>query len=190
MTTEAKNLPVAAPEASSAPLSARPRPGWRVKRSTWRGALSVLLAALLWEVVARTVVDNPLFLTPLTAVLVRGTALWGSGALQKDIVASFQEFAVGFVVASAGGILMGMVMASSETVRDLVDPWVSMLYSTPTIALAPLLILYFGIGLTSHVVVVVLVVVFPVLINTFAGLANTDRSLIEVARSFDASPVQ
>ncbi len=190
MTTEAKNLPVAAPEASSAPLSDRPRPGWRVKRSTWRGALSVLLAALLWEVVARTVVDNPLFLTPLTAVLVRGTALWGSGALQKDIVASFQEFAVGFVVASAGGILMGMVMASSETVRDLVDPWVSMLYSTPTIALAPLLILYFGIGLVSHVAVVVLVVVFPVLINTYTGLANTDLNLIDVARSYGADRIQ
>ena len=162
----------------------------RVKPAIWRGALSLVLAAVIWEAAARIVVNNPLFFAPLTEVLQRGGDLWSSGELPKDIVTSFQEFAVGFLLASVLGVLIGMIMASSETVRDLVDPWVSMLYSTPTIALAPLLILWFGIGLTSHVAVVVLVVVFPVLINTFTGLANTDHSLIEVARSFGATPMQ
>lgn len=165
-------------------------PRLQVKPAVWRGALSLALAAVIWEVAARLVVNNPLFFAPLTQVVQRSGDLWASGELPKDIVTSFQEFAIGFLVASTLGILVGMLMASSETVRDLVDPWVSMLYSTPTIALAPLLILWFGIGLASHVAVVVLVVVFPVLINTFAGLANTDRSLIEVARSFGATPMQ
>ena len=189
MTTDAKDLPLASEGVSAASL-AKPRSPWRVKPSAWRGALSVVVAAALWEIVARTVVNNPLFFSPLSAVLARGAVLWGSGALQRDIVASFQEFAVGFLVASALGVLMGMVMAGSETIRDLADPWVSMLYSTPTIALAPLLILYFGIGLVSHVVVVVLVVVFPVLINTYTGLANTDQNMIDVARSYGADRLQ
>ena len=61
-----------------------------------------------------------------------------------------------------------------------------MLYSTPTIALAPLFILWFGIGLRAQVAVVFLVVVFPVLINTFVGLTSTDPTLLEVAHSFGA----
>jgi ABC-type nitrate/sulfonate/bicarbonate transport system permease component len=190
MTTEAKDLPGTVVEAAPTVSLTRPRARWRLKPSTWRGALSILLAAALWEVIARVVVNNPLFFSPLSAVLSRGVALWASGELQKDVITSFQEFAVGFLIASALGIVMGMVMASSETVRDLVDPWVSMLYSTPTIALAPLLILWFGIGLVSHVAVVVLVVVFPVLINTYTGLANTEQNMIDVARSYGANRLQ
>jgi NitT/TauT family transport system permease protein len=81
-------------------------------------------------------------------------------------------------------------MASSAIVRDFVDPWVSMLYSTPIIALGPLFILWFGIGVSSKVAVIFIVAVFPVLINTFAGLSTTDPNLIEVARSFGSSPTQ
>jgi NitT/TauT family transport system permease protein len=181
-----------APPTAVGPVGAsrKPAPRLKIKPAVWRGALSLLLAALVWELAARIVVNNPLFFAPLTQVVERSGDLWASGELGKDIVTSFQEFAIGFLVASALGIAVGMVMASSDTVRDLVDPWVSMLYSTPTIALAPLLILWFGIGLTSHVAVVVLVVVFPVLINTYAGLANTERGLIEVARSFGATRLQ
>jgi len=177
-----------APAAAPAPKPAGP--SFKLKPAFWRGLLSLLIAAVIWEAAARLFVNNPLFFAPLSAVLEKTGELWGSGELLKDMITSFQEFAIGFLVASALGILVGMVMAGSETVRDFVDPWVSMLYSTPTIALAPLLILWFGIGLTSHVAVVVLVVVFPVLINTFAGLANTDQHLIEVARSFGATPAQ
>jgi NitT/TauT family transport system permease protein len=81
-------------------------------------------------------------------------------------------------------------MASSAIVRDFIDPWVSMLYSTPIIALGPLFILWFGIGVSSKVAVIFIVAVFPVLINTYSGLATTDPNLIEVARSFGSTPAQ
>jgi NitT/TauT family transport system permease protein len=70
------------------------------------------------------------------------------------------------------------------------DPWVSMLYSTPIIALGPLFILWFGIGMSSKVAVIFLVVVFPVLLNAFVGLSTTDLGLIEAARSFGATTAQ
>src|SRR5437660_11510780 len=70
------------------------------------------------------------------------------------------------------------------------SPWVSGRYATPTIALAPLFILWFGIGVWSKVVVVILLVFFPVVINTEAGLRTTSERLSEMLRSFGATPRQ
>jgi NitT/TauT family transport system permease protein len=145
---------------------------------------------VLWEVAARTVVANPLFFAPLSAVASRSVELWRARELQLHIWTSTQEFLLGFVLASAMGIVCGVLMASSDTLRDFFDPWVSMLYSTPIIALGPLFILWFGIGIASKIAVIFLVVVFPVLINTFAGLTTTDLNLVEAARSFGASTTQ
>jgi len=161
-----------------------------VRPSVVRGTLSVLSAGVLWEIAGRTFLNNPLFFVPLSAVLTRMVGLAQTGELQRDIATSFEEFAIGFVLASAVGIAIGVLMASSKVICEVVDPWVSMLYATPFVAVAPLLTLWLGIGLAAHIAVVFIVVVFPVLINTYAGLANSDRDLIEVAQSFGARPMQ
>ncbi|HLI22397.1 MAG TPA: ABC transporter permease [Stellaceae bacterium] len=155
-----------------------------------RGAVSVLAAGALWEIAGRTFLNNPLFFAPLSAVLDKMGELWASGDLQVDIAVSFEEFIIGFILASIAGIGIGVVMASSKALCQYIDPWVSMLYATPFVAVAPLLVLWLGIGLAAHVAVVFIVVVFPVLINTYSGLANSDRDLIEVARSFGADQIQ
>lgn len=112
--------------------------------------------------------------------------MWESGTLQGDIFVSGEEFVVGFIAASAAAVVVGVIMASSDWLRDFLDPWISAMYATPFIALAPLFTLWFGIGLLAHSAVVFTVVFFPVLINTFAGLTTTDAVLIEVIRSFNA----
>jgi NitT/TauT family transport system permease protein len=162
----------------------------RIKAGSVRGVLSIIGAAALWEILGRTVLNNPLFFAPLSAVIGRMISLWGTGDLQKDIALSFEEFIIGFAIAAAVGIGIGVMMASSKPLCEVLDPWVSMLYATPFVAVAPLLTLWLGIGLAAHVAVVFIVVVFPVLINTYAGLANSDRDLIEVARSFGANQMQ
>jgi NitT/TauT family transport system permease protein len=171
-----------------------PRKARRLKvHISWgfmRGFLSVLGAALLWEIAGRTFLNNPLFFAPLSAVIQKMASLWATGQLQRDILVSFEEFILGFGIASLVGIGIGVVMASSRSLCQVIDPWVSMLYSTPFVAVAPLLTLWLGIGLAAHVAVVFIVVVFPVLINTYTGLANSDRDLIEVARSFGADKMQ
>ncbi len=167
--------------------------GWkwpRIRPSAWQAVVSFVIAAVLWEYVARVVVNNPLFFSSLTEVAARAVELWQSGELQSHIEASFIEFAGGFLLAAVFGILAGIGMAASRTARGFFDPWVSMLYSTPILALGPLFILWLGIGLASKIAVIFLVAVFPILINTLVGLTTTDRLLLDVGRSLGATPRQ
>jgi NitT/TauT family transport system permease protein len=165
-------------------------PRLKIGSSAVRGVLSVLAAAAIWEIAGRTFLSNPLFFAPLSAVIAKMISLWQTGTLETDILVSAQEFLIGFVLASIAGIAIGVLMASSKAVCELIDPWVSMLYATPFVALAPLLTLWLGIGMAAHIAVVFIVVIFPVLINTHAGLANSDRDLIEVGRSYGANQRQ
>ncbi|HVI84726.1 MAG TPA: ABC transporter permease, partial [bacterium] len=87
----------------------------------------------------------------------------------------------------AGGVLLGVLMGASQKLADYVDPWVSAAYTAPLVALTPLLIIWFGIGLWSKAIIICLVVIFPVTIGTIAGIRSTDRSLLEVAVSFGAT---
>jgi NitT/TauT family transport system permease protein len=150
---------------------------------------SVLGGLLLWEILGR-LVNNPLFLaTPLQAIAELGR-MTASGELQYHAWVSGQEFLYGFVIGSVGGILIGLAMASSRTSAAALGPWVAGLYATPIIAIAPLVILWAGIGVWSKVIVVVSVVIFPVIINTETGIRATDKALIEAIRSFGASRMQ
>jgi NitT/TauT family transport system permease protein len=155
-----------------------------------RGSVSFIVALIGWEFVARFVVHNTLFLAGPIAVVQKAVELWGTGELQKNIGASLTEFAIGFSLSAIVGILGGVVLANSRKTRQYVDPWVSMMYATPLIALGPLFILWMGVGLTAKVAVIFLTAVFPILINTVAGLSSTDPQLIEVARSYGAAPMQ
>ncbi|HET9662721.1 MAG TPA: ABC transporter permease [Burkholderiales bacterium] len=156
-------------------------------QSYWRSVISILGGLILWEVLSRLVIANSLFLAAPTQVLRAIGALAASGELGHHIAVSSVEFAVGYLIASVLGILLGMVMASSVGAKQMLEPWISGLYATPIIALAPLFILWFGIGVWSKVVVVITLVLFPVVINTEAGLRTTSERLIEMLRSFGAT---
>jgi NitT/TauT family transport system permease protein len=162
----------------------------RLNPTTCQGIASFVIAAILWEFLARVVVNNPLFLSSLSEIAERGVALWQSGELQTHIWVSFVEFAGGYLLAAVVGILGGIGMAASKTARGFFDPWVSMLYATPILALGPLFILWLGIGVASKIAVVFLTAVFPILINTLVGLTTTERIWLDVARSLGASPKQ
>lgn len=157
--------------------------------SAMRRVGSVILAMVLWEVAAR-LINNPLFFVSLSDVAGRGVQLWGTGALQIHIETSLIELAIGLGLGIGVGILVGVVMASSSVLEDMLDPWVSMVYSMPIVALAPLFVLWFGIGMASKVAIVFLMSIFPVIINSHVGLKTTDKDLIEAARSFGATRAQ
>ena len=154
---------------------------------TW---LSVLLGIALWEFVGSVIVQNSLFLATPWQTMVALWKLTASGVLWHHSWVSLQEFVIGFVMAVAIGIPVGLATASSPRAASMINPWVSGIYATPIIALAPLLILWFGLGIWSKVAVVISLVVFPVIINTEAGLRNTDKQLIEAVRSFGATRAQ
>jgi len=152
--------------------------------------LSVAGGLLLWELVSRLLVANALFLAAPTQIFAAIIALANSGELWRHIGISGIEFLLGYVIASIIGIALGFAMASSAVAKRMLQPWISGLYATPTIALAPLFILWLGIGIWSKVLVVIFLVLFPVTINTEAGLRTTSDRLIEMLRSFGASPRQ
>lgn len=153
----------------------------------WRGALAFLVAGILWEVLARYVIASPLFFSSLTEIARKAVDLWQVGELQTHIWVSFVEFAIGYGLSAVLGIGFGMLLAASRTLRGYIDPLLSMLYATPIIALGPIFIMWLGIGIGSKVAIIFLTAVFPILINTVAGLTTTDRNLVDVARSFGAS---
>jgi ABC-type nitrate/sulfonate/bicarbonate transport system permease component len=151
-----------------------------------RGTVSFLVALVAWELIARFAVHNSLFLAGPIAVAQKSVELWKTGELQKNLLTSWSEFAVGFALSAIVGIGVGVLLAHSQKARHYVDPWVSMLYATPLIALGPVFILWLGIGLTAKVAVIFLTAVFPILLNTVSGLRETDPQLVEVAYSFGA----
>ena len=154
------------------------------------GAASVIGGLLLWEAISRLLVANPLFLAAPTQIVEAAYALTLTGEMGRHVTISAVEFALGYVIASVIGIGIGFGMASSAPFKKAMQPWISGLYATPTIALAPLFILWLGIGIWSKVLVVIFLVLFPVTINTEAGLRTTSDRLVEMLRSFGASPRQ
>jgi NitT/TauT family transport system permease protein len=178
------------PESRPAEAASVPPLGGLLRPRYFAGLLSVVGGLLLWELVSRFIVDNALFLAAPSQIAVAIYNLAVTGQLWKHIGVSAAEFALGYVIASILGIALGLAMASSATMKQALQPWVSGLYATPTIALAPLFILWLGIGIWSKVLVVIFLVLFPVAINTEAGLRTTSERLIEMLRSFGATRKQ
>jgi NitT/TauT family transport system permease protein len=162
----------------------------RFRHNYMAGTLSVLGGLLFWEVVSRLLVANALFLAAPSQILYAIYELMLTGELGRHVGVSAIEFAIGYVIASILGIGFGFGMASSVRFKQALQPWISGFYATPTIALAPLFILWLGIGIWSKVLVVIFLVLFPVTINTEAGLRTTSDRLIEMLKSFGASRSQ
>src|SRR3984957_4444106 len=177
-------------ESRPAESAATPKRGSALHPRYFAGILSGAGGLLLWELISRFLVDNALFLAAPSQIAVAIYNLAGTGQLWHHLGVSAAEFALGYVIASVLGIALGLAMASSVTAKRALQPWGSGFYATPPIALAPLFILWFGIGIWSKVIVVITLVLFPVAINTEAGLRTTSERLIEMLRSFGASPRQ
>jgi NitT/TauT family transport system permease protein len=156
------------------------------RRSAWvHTVCTLILGIVAWQIAAAH--TSTLVMVPLGDIWDAFTASIANGQLGTNFAASLEGFALGFVIAAVVGIALGVLMAVNRVVFDFLDPWMSALYSTPLIALAPLYIVTFGIGMTARVAVVITLAVFPVMLNTTAGIRTTDPNLVETARSYGAS---
>jgi NitT/TauT family transport system permease protein len=187
-------MTVSTQDAARAAEAAGPQPLGRLffgaRLRYFAGIISVLAGLLLWELVSRVFIANPLFLAAPSQIIQAVYSLTRSGEMERHLAISAVEFALGYAIASVIGIILGFAMANSAVAKRALQPWISGLYATPTIALAPLFILWLGIGIWSKVLVVIFLVLFPVTINTEAGLRTTSERLIEMLRSFGASSRQ
>ncbi len=175
---------------SAGPPVARRRGFLERHQRKLRALVSIAVVFVAWEVVGRYVVTNKFFFVPVSSVLEAAVDLLAKGQLQVHVWTSFVEFALGFGSAVLVGVGLGTAMATRRALRDYLDPWVAFLYATPTVALAPLFILWFKLGIESKVAVIFLVSIFPILMNTLTGIEGTPPDLVETARSFGAKPLQ
>ena len=149
---------------------------------------SIIAGLLLWHLLAVYVVNDPTFLvSPAVVVDTAYDMLFVSGELYPHLFASSWIFFYGFGLAIATGVPLGFLMALNPAVRDYVNPWMTTLYSTPRIAFAPVLLLWFGIGGGAKVAIVFLGCLFPILINSYYGMRVVNREYVELARSFRLS---
>ena len=150
---------------------------------------SILGGLTLWHVLAVYVVKDPTFLvSPVVVVRTAYDMLFVTGELYPHLFASSWIFFCGFGLAILAGVPLVFVMALSPAVRDYVNPWMTTLYSTPRIAFAPILLLWFGIGGGAKVAIVFLGCLFPILINSYYGMRVVNREYVDLARSFRLKP--
>jgi ABC-type nitrate/sulfonate/bicarbonate transport system permease component len=171
----------------SKPLTTNRR--WQRSRelfSDWLGVIGVVLFFLAWELSTRFEILNPFYFPPFSKILAKGYELFANGSIWEHVWFSLTNFAIGFVVSVALGVVIGVPMGWYKAISKIFDPLLSGIYATPLIALLPLIIMMFGLGSISKIIMTVLAAVFPILINTMVGIANTDHRLITMARAFGA----
>jgi sulfonate transport system permease protein len=127
-------------------------------------------------------------LPPPPVVVEAAVALWRRGLLQIDMIATIGRVAVGFAIGSAAALVLGTLSGLSRRVSEAVEPTLQALRAVPTLAWAPLLLLWLGIDEAPKITLVAIGAFFPVYVNLVAGIHNVDRKLIEVARVYDLSP--
>ncbi|MFQ0815730.1 hypothetical protein AVM02_09470 [Brucella anthropi] len=154
------------------------------------GGFAMIVALLLWEAVVRFGLVNPLFTSSPSRIITTGYAMFADGTIFPHLAISGLELIVGYGLAIMVGVPLGILMGWYRRLNAAFDPILSALYATPRIALLPLIIIWFGIGLGSKFAIIFLSSVFPVLINTIAGVQTVDRDYIKVARSFGANDRQ
>lgn len=151
------------------------------------GAVGIIAVLGIWQWLATSGVIAPEFFSYPTEIIRSFKDYFGPGASGwSDLNVSFQTFAYGFLLALVVGIPLGIFMGYFRRLDALLDPLTSFFYNTPRIALAPLFVIWFGIGTESRVALVFAAAVFPLIINARAGVKGTDSVLLDMARSYGA----
>ena len=169
--------------AASRPRAAEKSP-WRDSKALYRYGFTLLIL-VVWEAVGPFI--DPIFFSYPSKIAVAFYDLTVSGDLPYYLSQSLEVMVLGLSCAIVVGIPLGVAMARIQKLDWALDLPVNALYSTPTVALVPILVLWFGIYLKAKVIVVFLFAVFPVLINTYQGVRECDKNMLEVARSFRSS---
>jgi len=151
------------------------------------GTVSVILFLAVWQVVANARIWTILFFPGPWDVAQALVKLFQSDDIWLDIATSGQELAIGYGMGIVIGLVLGLLMGWYTRVQYALDPFVNFFYSTPRIVFIPLFIIWFGIDMPSKIAVIFLGALFPIIINTMAGVRNTDAALLRVAKSFGAS---
>jgi NitT/TauT family transport system permease protein len=149
--------------------------------------LTPIILLGLWELGARAgLVDTRFFSSP-ALIARRFMVLSASGEIWLNIGVSLRRLGIGFLVGGVPAIVLGIAMGLSRSVRAAIDPLIAATYPLPKSAIFPLIMLIFGLGESSKIVMVALGVFYPLIINTMAGVLQIDRIYLDVGKNFGAT---
>jgi len=153
----------------------------------WLPAVIVAAALTVWEWQVLTGGLSALFFPAPSAIILILVRLLTNGELAIHLSATLSRLFLGFALGGLPGLILGLAMGSSRRLRVLVDPFIAAAHPVPKIGVLPLIMIIFGIGEFSKVVVVAVGVFFPMLINTMAGVRQISPIHFEVAQNYGAS---
>ncbi|HLH22008.1 MAG TPA: ABC transporter permease [Chloroflexota bacterium] len=205
-------------ETLARPLRVGARGGWKRTLAPHEGliigTISVLAFMIFWEWVGTSGIVNPMFTSSPSRIIKAAdklffdggigavfgallvgnlAAAWGAiakGSIWKDIWVSTQELLAGYILALVVGIVLGLAMGWFRRFNYIMEPFVSALYATPSVALLPLYIIWFGIGINSKIAVIFMSGVFYPLMYARVGVSTVDANILKCAKSFGANDFQ
>jgi NitT/TauT family transport system permease protein len=184
MSTQSEALPVTVQNRQPPFLSYR----WWIEHPMLIRVLSVVVFLGLWEYFGRSI--DPLFLAAPSAIAEAAVEMSKSGELWDALLTTLYPFTIGMLISIFGGIVIGVAMAQWKLLECILDPFVNAMYAIPRVALVPLIMLWAGLGVPSKVIILVSIAIFPVIINTFAGIRDVRHSMLEVGRAYCATDTQ
>ena len=155
--------------------------------STLLGSSVILLFLISWELLFQFRLVNPLFISSPSRVVLALITIITDGSLLQNLIISGQEFVFGYGVAILIGFPIGIMLGWFKLIRAAFGPFIAAMQATPRIALMPLFIIWFGLGITSKIVIVLLSAIFPLIVNLQVAMSTIDNDLIHVARAYGAS---
>lgn len=153
-----------------------------------RGVASIVIFLTFWELVVRLGLVQTFVISAPTMIVADMAHLLATGELEKQIIASMSRILAGYALALFFGVLIGVLMGWFQALDDFIDPIIEIFRPVSPLAILPLAILWLGIGQTSKVFVVAYGCIFPIMLNTYAGVRSVPRSTIEAAKIMGAQP--
>ena len=151
------------------------------------GMSSLVIWGFLWEMFGRA--DVTFFVPPLSEVLTTLYSIIGTVAFRNALAETAYAFSLGVFFAVTIGVVTGILMGKNRLLDELLLPWVNVFLSAPLTALVPVLMVLFGFGMKSIIITTSLFAVWIIILNSRAGVKQINRSLVEMANSFGASPI-
>jgi NitT/TauT family transport system permease protein len=162
---------------------------WQRAQPALLGGGTIAALLLLWQCLPLLMPLSPgtkLFFTTPSGIARALWTMFATGTIWQPLSVSVSGFALGLALAIAVGLPLGVLLGRSRTLDAMLDPFITAFNATPRLVFLPLLLLWFGLGLWTKVVVVFIGALFPIVINTYEGVRNSDKVLINVVRSFGA----
>lgn len=150
--------------------------------------VTFVLVVTIWEAIGQML--GSLFFAPLSEVIPTYIEMATDGEMFSLLLNTLKEMFIGFIVATAVGLPIGLLMGRSLMFEELLNPWISAFFVTATASLLPLFVVLFGIDFNFRLAIIFWGTVWYVLLNTYHGAKGVDTEYLDVGRTFEASPLK